>query len=102
LLLPSFHDSAGFVVSEALSVGLPVVCLDHGGPGTLVKLWPRAEHVAVRPGSARTVVADLAQAVRDFAMTPRPVPAAPVPACRSLVDVLAAAYDSALCLASGG
>jgi glycosyltransferase involved in cell wall biosynthesis len=28
LLFPSFHDSGGFVVLEALSHGLPVVCLD--------------------------------------------------------------------------
>jgi glycosyltransferase involved in cell wall biosynthesis len=32
LLFPSLHDSGGFVVLEALSRGLPVVCLDLGGP----------------------------------------------------------------------
>jgi glycosyltransferase involved in cell wall biosynthesis len=35
LLFPSLHDEAGFVVVEALSVGLPVVCLDLGGPPCL-------------------------------------------------------------------
>ena len=30
-LFPSLHDSGGFVVLEALSHGLPVVCLDLGG-----------------------------------------------------------------------
>jgi glycosyltransferase involved in cell wall biosynthesis len=36
LLFPSFHDSGGFVVLEALSHGLPVVCLDLGGPRDIV------------------------------------------------------------------
>lgn len=31
-LFPSLHDSGGFVVLEALAAGLPVVCLDIGGP----------------------------------------------------------------------
>ena len=31
-LFPSLHDSSGNVVLEALSRGLPVVCLDLGGP----------------------------------------------------------------------
>jgi glycosyltransferase involved in cell wall biosynthesis len=30
------HDSGGFVVLEALSRGLPVVCLDLGGPRDMV------------------------------------------------------------------
>jgi glycosyltransferase involved in cell wall biosynthesis len=36
LLFPSLHDSGGFVVLEALSHGLPVVCLDLGGPKEIV------------------------------------------------------------------
>ncbi len=36
LLFPSLHDSSGNVVLEALSRGLPVICLDLGGPGTIV------------------------------------------------------------------
>jgi glycosyltransferase involved in cell wall biosynthesis len=35
-LFPSLHDSSGNVVLEAQSFGLPVVCLDLGGPPTLV------------------------------------------------------------------
>lgn len=35
-LFPSLHDSSGNVVLEALSSGLPVVCLDIGGPASLL------------------------------------------------------------------
>ena len=35
-LFPSFHDSGGSVILEAYSYGLPVICLDIGGPGKLV------------------------------------------------------------------
>jgi glycosyltransferase involved in cell wall biosynthesis len=31
-LFPSLHDEAGWAVAEALACGLPVVCLDLGGP----------------------------------------------------------------------
>ena len=36
LVFPSFHDSGGMVVLEAFTRGLPVVCLDLGGPGVMV------------------------------------------------------------------
>jgi glycosyltransferase involved in cell wall biosynthesis len=36
LLFPSMHDSGGMVVLEAMSQGLPVVCLKLGGPATMV------------------------------------------------------------------
>jgi len=36
LVFPSLHDSGGLAVLEALSKGLPVVCLDLGGPGIMV------------------------------------------------------------------
>lgn len=36
MLFPSLHDSSGNVVLEALSFGLPVICLDCGGPATVL------------------------------------------------------------------
>lgn len=35
-LFPSLHDSSGNVVLEAMAHGLPVVCLDLGGPGAIL------------------------------------------------------------------
>jgi glycosyltransferase involved in cell wall biosynthesis len=37
LLFPSLHDSAGWSVGEAVSVGCPVVCIDRAGPSTIVR-----------------------------------------------------------------
>jgi glycosyltransferase involved in cell wall biosynthesis len=36
LLFPSLHDSGGNVALEAFGQGLPVICLDLGGPGEMV------------------------------------------------------------------
>jgi glycosyltransferase involved in cell wall biosynthesis len=36
LLFPSYHDSSGNVVLEALSFGIPVICLDCGGPAEIL------------------------------------------------------------------
>jgi glycosyltransferase involved in cell wall biosynthesis len=36
LLFPSLHDSSGGVVLEALARGMPVICLDLGGPKEIV------------------------------------------------------------------
>lgn len=37
-LFPSLHDSGGSVVLESLSFGLPVICLDLGGPRNFIDL----------------------------------------------------------------
>lgn len=37
LTFPSLHDSGGLVVLEALSAGIPAICLDIGGPGVIVE-----------------------------------------------------------------
>lgn len=58
MLFPSMHDSAGWVVAEAVSLGCPVVCLDVGGPPIIV--GDRGS--AVSP-YADDVVADLAMAL---------------------------------------
>lgn len=96
LLFPSFHDSAGFVVSEALTMGVPVVCIGHGGPAALTELWPNTGYVTVPPGSGRQVVHDLATALREVTSRPALRPEHPVLPSRSLAHTLQVAYSQAL------
>jgi glycosyltransferase involved in cell wall biosynthesis len=35
LLLPSLHDQAPWIVGEALTMGVPAICVDRGGPPAL-------------------------------------------------------------------
>ncbi|NQY35909.1 MAG: glycosyltransferase family 4 protein [Alteromonadaceae bacterium] len=35
-IFPSLHDSGGMVVLEAMSASMPVICLNSGGPSTIV------------------------------------------------------------------
>jgi glycosyltransferase involved in cell wall biosynthesis len=54
-VFPSLHDSSGNVVVEAISQGLPVICLDVGGPGAIlpdncgfkIAAWDRTEEQVV-------------------------------------------------------
>jgi glycosyltransferase involved in cell wall biosynthesis len=65
MLFPSLHDSGGMVVLEAMARGLPVVCLDLGGPGTIVNdVCGRV--VATRSRNEAEVVADLADATETL------------------------------------
>lgn len=61
-LFPSLHDSGGMVVLEAASHGLPILCLDIGGPGEMV--GPQVgRQVSTKGLTELQVVADLAQAL---------------------------------------
>jgi glycosyltransferase involved in cell wall biosynthesis len=54
-LFPSLHDEGLMVVAEALTVGLPVVCIDRGGP--------RGYGIGVRAGTVRATSRRLARAI---------------------------------------
>lgn len=65
-LFPSLHDSSGNVVLEAQANGLPVICLDMGGPATLVT--PETAIVVSTRGCNETaVVSGLAAALSRLA-----------------------------------
>ena len=62
-LFPSLRDGGGAVVVEAMASGLPVVCLDVGGPGFHVR---NGYGFKVQPGPPDVVAAELAGAVGRF------------------------------------
>lgn len=66
LIFPSLHDSGGLAVLEALSKGLPVVCLDLGGPGAMVNASCGVVIQTVHAGEAQIVTA-IANAMTSLA-----------------------------------
>jgi len=65
-VFPSLRDSSGNVVLEAMAGGLPVVCLDLGGPAQMVDASCGRVVPASGLGEAE-VVARLADALAEFA-----------------------------------
>ena len=66
LLFPSLHDSGGHVVLEAMAYGLPVVCFDLGGPGSMVDA-SSGRVVATARRSRAEVTGALADALQELA-----------------------------------
>lgn len=68
-VFPSLHDSGGMVVLEALAAGVPVLCLDLGGPGAIVT--PECG-IVVKTGKASeaAIVESLANAMILLATDP--------------------------------
>ena len=66
VLFPSLHDSSGNVVLEALFHGLPVVCLDLGGPA-VIATESCGRIVATAGRSESEVVTGLADALEELA-----------------------------------
>ena len=70
LLFPSLHDSGGHVVLEALAHGLPVVCFDLGGPGTMVNAGCGRVVTTARRSRAE-VLRGLTDALQELADDPQ-------------------------------
>jgi glycosyltransferase involved in cell wall biosynthesis len=68
LVHPSLHDSGGWVCLEAMAAGLPVVCLDLGGPARLVTRETGFIIAALTP---EQVVGDIAEVLAALALDPR-------------------------------
>jgi len=66
LLFPSLHDSSGNVVLEALAHGLPLVCLDLGGPAMIAD--ERCARIVSTKGRGEAEVSQaLAEALSELA-----------------------------------
>lgn len=68
-LFPSLHDSSGNVVLEAMAHGLPVVCLNLGGPGEM-NLMAGGKTIDAGNTSFGVVVEKLADAVVELVQQP--------------------------------
>ena len=64
-IFPSLHDSGGTVVLEAQANGLPVICLDIGGPATLVTA-DTAFVISTQERNEEDVVKGLAHAINQL------------------------------------
>ncbi|EEF57256.1 glycosyltransferase [Pedosphaera parvula] len=62
-LFPSLHDTGGYAVIEAMSHGVPVICLDCGGPRVSVK---KGAGIQVSLGSRKEVIQGLASALQRY------------------------------------
>jgi glycosyltransferase involved in cell wall biosynthesis len=60
LLFPSLHDSGGWVSLEAMAAGLPVICLEQGGPALQVTAETGFKIPAITP---KQVITDIAEAL---------------------------------------
>jgi glycosyltransferase involved in cell wall biosynthesis len=62
-LMPTLHDTGGYAIIEAMFYGLPVICLDCGGPRIAVKDGAGIRvPLSSRPGT----IAGLAEAIREY------------------------------------
>jgi glycosyltransferase involved in cell wall biosynthesis len=96
VLHTALHDESPVALGEALSLGVPVVCLDHGGPAEIVRWWPAASFRLVRPGTPEATARRLAAAV-DAALDDAPdPPAEAVRPSASFDSLLLDAYEQAV------
>jgi glycosyltransferase involved in cell wall biosynthesis len=65
-VFPSLHDSGGTVVMEAMSQCLPVVCLDLGGPGSILPADCGIK-IQARNRTEEQVIHALAHAMKELA-----------------------------------
>ena len=95
VLHPALHEEAGLCLAEALALGTPVVCLDHGGPPEVLRQWPATPSATVSPANSETTARHLAREIDRFLNHPPVVAEAPRSAATSFADVLLSAYDVA-------
>lgn len=66
-VFPSLAEANGIVVQEAMMMGLPVVCLDWGGPALLVT---KETGIAIEPRGEDYVTTELAKAMDTLGEQP--------------------------------
>jgi glycosyltransferase involved in cell wall biosynthesis len=96
LVHPSLHDDAPLSVAEALSLGTPVVCLDHGGPAEVVRRWPNSPAQLITPAGPVATARRIAGAIDGFLADPPPLLTAAARPDVSFAGSLLEAYEQAV------
>jgi glycosyltransferase involved in cell wall biosynthesis len=95
LIHPALHEEAGLCIAEALTLGTPVVVLDHGGPSQIVGQWRGTPSALVRPRNPEATARRMAAAIDAFLADPPPVPQGSSRGRTSFEEEVLAAYDFA-------
>jgi glycosyltransferase involved in cell wall biosynthesis len=96
LVHPAVHEEAGLCIAEALSLGTPVVCLDHGGPTEVVRQWPPRLSTVVAPEEKEATARSIAFAIDRFLADPPPILSQAQGPAQSFREELLSAYESAV------
>jgi glycosyltransferase involved in cell wall biosynthesis len=94
LIHPAVHDEAPLGIAEALTLGTPVVVLDHGGPSQIVGQW-EAPSALVSPSDPDATARSMALAIDRFLIDPPPPPHRLLIARTSFRAELLRCYDEA-------
>lgn len=62
-VFPSLHDSGGFAVLEAMASGLPVICVDIGGPSISVR---SETGFRVAPTNRKSIIRAMANHIAEY------------------------------------
>jgi glycosyltransferase involved in cell wall biosynthesis len=92
LIHPAVHEEAGLCIAEALSLGTPVVALDHGGPAQIVGQWRGTRSALVSPGGPEVTARQIAAAIDVFLGESPPTRRQPTRGAVSFEQELLAAY----------
>jgi glycosyltransferase involved in cell wall biosynthesis len=95
LIHPAVHDEAPLSMAEALSLGTPVVALDHGGPPEIVGQWNATPNALVPPQGPEATARGLAAAIDRFLTHPPPVRNHPLRGQTSFEAEVLRAYEIA-------
>ena len=96
LIHPAVHEEAGLCIAEALTLGTPVVTLDHGGPCQIVGQFRGARSALVTPRGPETTARGLAAAVDLFLNEPPAVQDETIRQTTTFVAEVLRAYEMAV------
>jgi glycosyltransferase involved in cell wall biosynthesis len=94
LVHPALHEEAGLCIAEALALGTPVVCLDHGGPAEIVGQWP-GPSALISPRGPDATARTMAAAIDRFLANPPPIRDSALQAKSSFQEQVLHAYEVA-------